>query len=112
LLHQVSGVPDPEVNGSYGVGTANRSFTAKLPDGQVRDLVATIWYPTAPAVNVGRDAAPAGSAHPMLIWSHGSGDVPTHASILLKHLASYGFVIAGVRHDDSNLVQSAARRPY
>ena len=63
-----------------------------------------------------RDAAPAAGRHPLVIVSHGYGNVPVAMSWLTENLASKGYVVAAIRHGDMYLnpagfPQAALRRP-
>jgi predicted dienelactone hydrolase len=108
-----------------------------------RELTVDLWYPavvtegakretyagslpsepTAPAANFTvpgiavRDAPPAGKAHPLVVVSHGYSNSPALMSWLTENLASKGYVVAAIRHDDppitdeSKFGQLLARRP-
>ncbi|MFJ1766877.1 acetylxylan esterase [Amycolatopsis sp. NPDC088138] len=41
-----------------------------------------------------RPADLGGAAHPVILWGNGTGQVPADYAPLLRHLASYGFVVA------------------
>jgi predicted dienelactone hydrolase len=63
-----------------------------------------------------RDAAPAPGRFPLVIVSHGYGNVPVAMSWLTENLASKGYVVAAIRHGDMYLnpagfPQAALRRP-
>lgn len=49
-----------------------------------------------------RNAAKAGSRHPLIILSHGYSNSPALMSWLTENLASKGYVVAGIRHADPN----------
>ncbi len=63
-----------------------------------------------------RDAQPDGGRFPLVIVSHGYGNVPVAMSWLTENLASKGYVVAAIRHDDMYLnpagfPQAVLRRP-
>ncbi len=64
-----------------------------------------------------RDAPPAGEGFPLVIVSHGDSGDPVAMTWLTENLASKGYVVAGIRHDDppitdhGKLVQVVLRRP-
>ncbi len=63
-----------------------------------------------------RDAKPDGSRFPLVIVAHGYGNVPVGMSWLTENLASKGYVVAAIRHEDMYLnpagfPQAALRRP-
>jgi predicted dienelactone hydrolase len=63
-----------------------------------------------------RDAKPDGGRFPLVIVSHGYGNVPVAMSWLAENLASKGYVVAAIRHEDMYLnpagfPQAALRRP-
>lgn len=47
-----------------------------------------------------RDAQPLAGAHPLVILSHGYGNVTAPFSWLTENLASKGYVVAAIRHED------------
>ena len=93
-----------------------------------RKLVVDIWYPanvagkaprvtyaatfwgepplpavsfTVPGVAV-RGASAVGKALPLIIVSHGYSNAPAAMTWLTENLASKGYVVAGIHHDDAN----------
>jgi predicted dienelactone hydrolase len=63
-----------------------------------------------------RDAPPAAGRFPLVIVSHGYGNVPVVMSWLTENLASKGYVVAAIRHEDQYLnpaafPAAALRRP-
>ncbi|HEX5640239.1 MAG TPA: dienelactone hydrolase, partial [Burkholderiaceae bacterium] len=63
-----------------------------------------------------RDAQADGGGFPLVIVAHGYGNVPIVMSWLTENLASKGYVVAAIRHEDSYLdpagfPQAALRRP-
>ena len=93
-----------------------------------RRLVVDIWYPAAPAARAPRviyaadfwgepprppvnftvpgiavrDARPVGTALPLVILSHGYSNAPAAMTWLTENLASKGYVVAGIHHEDAN----------
>ena len=93
-----------------------------------RSLIVDIWYPaqvtaaaprvtyadafwgepphpavsfTVPGMAV-RDAPSVGTALPLVILSHGYSNAPAAMTWLTENLASKGYVVAGIRHEDAN----------
>jgi predicted dienelactone hydrolase len=63
-----------------------------------------------------RDAPSDGGRFPLVIVAHGYGNVPVAMSWLTENLASKGYVVAAIRHEDKYLnpagfPQAALRRP-
>jgi predicted dienelactone hydrolase len=71
---------------------------------------------TVPGVAV-RDAPAAGKAFPLVVISHGYSNSPAAMTWLTENLASKGYVVAAIRHDDppitdqSKFAQLLVRRP-
>ncbi len=108
-----------------------------------RELNVELWYPAtpkpgaAPAVYSGqfpseppappasfrvnglaiRDAPPAGNGFPLVVVSHGYSNDPAAMTWLTENLASKGYVIAAIHHDDppitdrSKFIGPLLRRP-
>ena len=58
-----------------------------------------------------RNATPAGRAHPLVIVSHGYSNSPAVMTWLTENLASKGYVVAAIHHEDPNpYVVSAEQR--
>ena len=102
-----------------------------------RELVVDIWYPATPAAGsktvvyaasfwgepprpavsftvpgiAVREAPAAGTALPLVILSHGYSNAPAAMTWLTENLASKGYVVAGIHHEDANpyVVRSADR---
>jgi predicted dienelactone hydrolase len=102
-----------------------------------RKLVIDIWYPalvnkgskyltyraafwgespkppvsfTVPGLAV-MNATPTGAAHPLIIVSHGYSNAPASMTWLTENLASKGYVVAAIHHEDPNpYVVSADKR--
>lgn len=63
-----------------------------------------------------RDAKPDGGRYPLVIVSHGYGNVPVAMSWITENLASKGYVVAAIRHEDlyfnpAGFPHAALRRP-
>jgi predicted dienelactone hydrolase len=54
---------------------------------------------TVPGIAV-RDAPPAGKAHPLIVVSYGYSNSTVAMTWLTENLASKGYVVAAIRHDD------------
>jgi predicted dienelactone hydrolase len=108
-----------------------------------RDLTVDLWYPAHPAPKARRvvytaqlprkppaspagfsipgiavrDAKPAGSHLPLVIVSHGYSNDPAAMTWLTENLASKGYVVAAIHHDDppisdrTRLAEPVIRRP-
>jgi predicted dienelactone hydrolase len=98
-----------------------------------RGLKVELWYPALPAAGAApavyvdslvseppappaqfriqglavRDAPPAAGRFPLVIVSHGYGNVPVVMSWLTENLASKGYVVAAIRHEDQYLNPAA-----
>ncbi len=57
-----------------------------------------------------RDAHPVGKAHPLVIVSHGYSNAPAVMTWLTENLASKGYVVAAIHHDDPNPYTASADR--
>src|SRR5581483_12034107 len=98
---------DPSTPGPYAVGATNRSFSRILPTGLTRAVETVIWYPAVADpdklnsnTRAGINAKPIAGQQPLIVFSHGSGGSPDVSSSFLIHLASHGFVVAGIYHRD------------
>ncbi|MBS0420385.1 MAG: dienelactone hydrolase [Proteobacteria bacterium] len=93
-------------------GAQRESYTASLPSEPPAPPVSF----TVPGIAV-RDAPAAGKAHPLVVVSHGYSNSPAAMTWLTENLASKGYVVAAIRHDDppitdkSRFAQLLARRP-
>ena len=93
-----------------------------------RRLIIDLWYPAKPAPGAPgavysaafsgepphppvaftvpglavRDAPPTGRGYPLVIVSHGYGNDPAAMTWLTENLASKGYVVAGIHHQDPN----------
>jgi predicted dienelactone hydrolase len=104
--------------------------TARTRD---RELTVDLWYParagatataetytaafpseapgatasfSVPGIAV-RDAKPAGTGYPLVIVSHGYSNAPAAMTWLTENLASKGYVVAAIRHEDPSLTDPA-----
>lgn len=59
---------------------------------------------TIPGLAV-RDAPPVRGSHPLVVFSYGYGNVTTVFSWLTENLASKGYVVAAIRHDDPAITE-------
>jgi len=116
-------------DGSFQKGdralTVDLWYPAVVPEGAKRETYAASLpsEPPAPPANFTvpgiavRDAPPAGKAHPLVVVSHGYSNVPAAMTWLTENLASKGYVVAAIRHDDppitdkAKFAQPLARRP-
>jgi predicted dienelactone hydrolase len=87
-------------------------YTASLPS----EPPAPPAHFSIPGIAV-RDAPPSGTGHPLVIVSHGYSNDPDAMTWLTENLASKGYVVAAIRHDDppitdrTRLAQPLMRRP-
>jgi predicted dienelactone hydrolase len=64
-----------------------------------------------------RDAPPAGTGYPLVVVSHGYSNTPAAMTWLTENLASKGYVVAAIRHEDppitdkSKFAEPLMRRP-
>jgi predicted dienelactone hydrolase len=98
-----------------------------------RALTVDLWYPAAPASGAQReiytaslpsippaapasftvpgiavrDAQPAGKGYPLVVVSHGYSNSPAAMTWLTENLASKGYVVAAIRHDDPPITDTA-----
>ncbi|MFL6605411.1 MAG: alpha/beta hydrolase family protein [Steroidobacteraceae bacterium] len=98
-----------------------------------RALTVDLWYPAAPAPGAQReiytaslpsqppagpvtfnvpglavrDAPPAGKGYPLVVVSHGYSNSPAAMTWLTENLASKGYVVAAIRHDDPPITDTA-----
>jgi predicted dienelactone hydrolase len=98
-----------------------------------RGLTVDLWYPAAPASGAQReiytasfpsippaapasftvpgiavrDAQPAGKGYPLVVISHGYSNSPAAMTWLTENLASKGYVVAAIRHDDPPITDTA-----
>src|ERR1700722_5717398 len=93
-------------------GAAHVVYTASLPS-EPPALPARF---SIPGIAV-RDAPPTGTAHPLVIVSHGYSNDPNAMTWLTENLASKGYVVAAIRHEDPPITdrtrfpQPLMRRP-
>jgi len=98
-----------------------------------RALTVDLWYPATPAAGAQReiyaaslpsvpptppanftvpgiavrDAPPAGKGYPLVVISHGYSNSPAAMTWLTENLASKGYVVAAIRHDDPPITDTA-----
>jgi predicted dienelactone hydrolase len=54
-----------------------------------------------------RDAQPAGTGYPLVVVSHGYSNTPAAMTWLTENLASKGYVVAAIRHEDPPITDAA-----
>lgn len=86
--------------------------TTEVFTGATRTLRLVLWYPTddatgedaaylfdaKPAPGVFRDATPAPGPHGLVAFSHGAMSYAETSGALMAHLATHGWIVAGVDH--------------
>jgi predicted dienelactone hydrolase len=93
-------------------GSARETYSGSLPS----EPPAAPAIFTVPGIAV-RDAPPAGGGYPLVVVSHGYSNATALMSWLTENLASKGYVVAAIRHDDppitdtSKFPQVILRRP-
>jgi predicted dienelactone hydrolase len=100
--------------GRYGVGVRTLDLVdtsrptpahGTTPEQPRRVLTTEVWYPTAPHAGApARDAAAATGRFPLVLSSHGYGDVRTGESYVAEALASRGYVVASPDFPLTNLL--------
>ena len=87
-------------------------YTASLPS----EPPAPEAHFSIPGIAV-RDAPPSGTDHPLVVVSHGYSNDPRAMTWLTENLASKGYVVAAIRHEDppitdrTRFAQPLMRRP-
>ena len=95
-----------------GPGAAPVTYTAELPS----EPPAPPAKFSVPGIAV-RNAAPSGTSLPLVIVSHGYSNDPAAMTWLTENLASKGYVVAAIHHDDppitdrSRFAKPLMRRP-
>lgn len=104
---------DPFTRGSFPVGV--RTIQA-LDSSRGRLFPCEIWYPATrqiadgpAAPEAGRDAPSLPGAHPLIVFSHGSGMHRRSATYLCTHLAGHGYVVAAMDHSEVAAEELAPR---
>jgi len=93
-------------------GAQREVYTASLPSEPPSPPVNF----TIPGIAV-RDAPSAGRGYPMVVVSHGYSNSPAEMTWLTENLASKGYVVAAIRHEDppiterDKIAQPLVRRP-
>lgn len=127
----IPGIDAPELArlGGSAVGVTTLGFRDESRDG--RRLQVDLWYPaeaggtpetyrgsltaeppapptpfTRPGIAV-RDAGRAGGPFPLVVVSHGYDNASVLFSWLAENLASKGFVVAAIRHEDPPITERA-----
>jgi predicted dienelactone hydrolase len=77
------------------LGAPRAVYTARLPS---EPPAAPVSF-SVPGIAV-RDAPPSGTSLPLVIVSHGYSNDPAAMTWLTENLASKGYVVAAIRHDD------------
>jgi predicted dienelactone hydrolase len=98
-----------------------------------RKLTVDLWYPATPAIKAPRetysgslpseppaapanftvpgiavrDARPAGGGYPLVVVSHGYSNATAAMTWLTESLASKGYVVAAIRHDDPPITDTS-----
>jgi predicted dienelactone hydrolase len=83
-------------------GAQREAYTASLPS----EPPAAPANFSVPGIAV-RDAPPAGKAYPLVVISHGYSNSPAVMTWLTENLASKGYVVAAIRHDDPPITDKA-----
>lgn len=79
-------------------------ITKDAPPATVNSIKEVADIPNLPQ-NAYRDANPlkASGPYPLILFSHGSGGIRFQSVFLCPHLASHGYVVASVDHEDNTL---------
>jgi predicted dienelactone hydrolase len=115
----------PTAEGPYGVGLT--TFTAADPARPGRSLTMDVWYPTEPGTASGSPAAidalvaqiplpgvrrdadvSTDRAHPLVVFSHGSGGVRFQSWFVLQALAAHGYVVVAPDHAGNTSLDAVA----
>jgi predicted dienelactone hydrolase len=83
-------------------GAQREIYTASLPS----EPPAAPANFTVPGIAV-RDGQPAGKAYPLVVISHGYSNSPAAMTWLTENLASKGYIVAAIRHDDPPITDTA-----
>ena len=94
--------------------TVDLWYPALVPAGAQREVYAGTFPSessapvnfTVPGIAV-RDAPPAGKAYPLVVVSHGYSNSTAAMTWLTENLASKGYVVAAIRHDDPPITDRA-----
>jgi len=131
-VHAATSIPAP----TYKVGVASRRFVPPEPydwrDAQTHALIATVWYPAAPAAEeepqwigesphpfarAGRAAPDAALASaprrfPLIVMSHGTGGSALALAWLGTRLAAHGYIAVAVNHPGNNSLEPYTARGF
>jgi predicted dienelactone hydrolase len=83
-------------------GATREVYSATLPS----DPPAPPAKFSVPGIAV-RDAPPAGTGYPLVVVSHGYSNTPAAMTWLTENLASKGYVVAAIRHEDPPITDKA-----
>ena len=83
-------------------GSRTESYSGSLPS-EPPAAPATF---TVPGIAV-RDARPAGGGYPLVVVSHGYSNATAAMTWLTENLASKGYVVAAIRHEDPPITDSS-----
>lgn len=83
-------------------GAAREVYTASFPS----EPPAAPTTFTVQGIAV-RDAPPAGKSYPLVVVSHGYSNSPAAMTWLTENLASKGYVVAAIRHEDPPITDTA-----
>jgi predicted dienelactone hydrolase len=117
-------LPPLAERGPYHVGGTRLAFSDPARDG--RNVGAVIWYPgvvppdradqiaraetsQSPLANIAPD--PSGGPYPVVFYSPDYGGLPTDFRAVLEPLASHGFVVVGMDHQNMRSAVTYLDRP-
>jgi predicted dienelactone hydrolase len=83
-------------------GAHRENYSGSLP-AEPPGLPATF---TVPGIAI-RDARPAGAGYPLIVVSHGYSNATAAMTWLTENLASKGYVVAAIRHEDPPLTDTS-----
>jgi predicted dienelactone hydrolase len=104
---------DPFASGPFPIGVCT---IHALDPARNRLFPCEIWYPAMdpsgdapPGPEEIRDAVPQPGPHPLILYSHSSGNDRRSSSFLCTHLAGHGYVVAALDHSE-RIAPELARR--
>jgi dienelactone hydrolase len=99
---------EPFLRGPFPVGTRSGVI---VDERRQRRLPFEVWHPTVggPRGDELPDAGVRAGHYPLVLYSHASGGTRRQSSFLCAHLASHGYVVAGVDHLGNSAADVAAR---
>lgn len=116
----VEPLPDPSAPGPWPIGTVTFDL---YDEARERDVPVRIWYPATPKGDEDPaeyllglivseralvDAPPAAGPWPLVLFSHGFNGIKEQSMSFTEHLASHGFVVAGMDHVGNTLFDANA----